>query len=85
MQQYSFAGDKVEEVDIVRSFFTNALVQGLENGEADLDRDGRISFDELYHYVYRYVKEKIPKQTPRKWALGVEGDTFIARTPSKLF
>jgi hypothetical protein len=40
--QYAFEGDQVAG-EGVRSVFTRTLVQGLESGEADLDRDGYIS------------------------------------------
>ena len=35
------------------SLFTAAVVQGLRDGSADLDRDGLISVNELYDYVLR--------------------------------
>jgi uncharacterized caspase-like protein len=44
--QYSFEGDQLEG-EGVRSVFTRVLVQGLETGEADLDRDGCFSLATL--------------------------------------
>jgi hypothetical protein len=45
--QQAFEGNTVEGKG-VRSVFTSTLVRGLETGEADLDKDGVISLDELY-------------------------------------
>jgi uncharacterized caspase-like protein len=50
------------------SVFTDAVVRGLETGEADRDGDGLISVDELYDFVYRTVKETTPYQTPGRKA-----------------
>ena len=51
------------------SLFTSCLVDGLRSGEADMDRDGLISVDELYDYVCDRVRERSPHQTP-----GMAGD-----------
>jgi hypothetical protein len=64
-----------------RSIFTGKLVQGLESGEADLDRDGHVSLDDLYEYVRDQVHEEMPEMTPQKIDLEVEGEIFIARNP----
>ena len=78
--QYSFEGDAVEG-QAVYSVFTQALVQGLRTGEADLDGDGLITLDELYEYVYRRVTDQTPNQSPRKWAYEVDLGIAIARNP----
>jgi uncharacterized caspase-like protein len=75
--QYAFEGDKVRGRG-VRSVFTSALVHGLKTGEADLDRDGHISLDELYDYVYDTVVDETPQQKPGKWAFDVQGEIMIA-------
>ena len=61
------------------SVFTSALVEGLETGEADQDSDGMVGLDELYDYVYDKVRVVAEDQTPGKWALGMEGELYIAR------
>jgi uncharacterized caspase-like protein len=61
------------------SVFTHHLVAGLASGDADLDRDGRITFDELYDYVYERVTESSP-QTPQKWCLGEQGSIVVAKS-----
>jgi Caspase domain len=77
--QYAFEAGRVEGEGI-NSVFTRALVDGLETGDADLNGDGRVTLDELYDYVYGRVLDASPRQRPHKWAFGVEGQIFIART-----
>ncbi len=78
--QYSFEGDSVEG-EGVYSVFTQALVQGLRSGEADLDSDGLITLDELYRFVHRRVREQTPQQSPRKWESDAEGTIVIGLNP----
>jgi uncharacterized caspase-like protein len=64
--QYSFEGDELKElaVDDMRvtgcSIFTQAIVQGLKTGDADLDKDGSISPDDLYDYTFEKVRSNTP-------------------------
>jgi hypothetical protein len=82
--EYAWDGDDLNNLgDIGPSSFTAALVRGLETGEADLDRDERISFRDLADYVYDAVRAQNPRQTPQKWFLESEGDLYIARTPPR--
>ncbi len=81
--EYSFEGDEVSGTG-QPSVFTGALVQGLESGDADRGGDGLIDVDELYDYVYGKVRESTPNQTPGKWALGVEGELYVARSQAPL-
>jgi len=80
--QYSFEGKRVEG-EGVRSIFTRTLVHGLETGEADLDRDGFFSLDEVYDYVYDRVLDEQPEQKPTKMGY-VEGRIFIGSNPRPL-
>jgi tetratricopeptide (TPR) repeat protein/Tol biopolymer transport system component len=80
--QYSFEGGHVEG-EGVRSVFTRTLVQGLETGEADLDRDGLFSLDEVYDYLYDRVSDEQPEQKPTKMGY-VEGRIFIGTNPRPL-
>jgi tetratricopeptide (TPR) repeat protein len=76
--QYAFEGDKIEGVG-VHSIFTKALVNGIETGNADLDKDGLISTDELYDYIYEEVMNQKPEQTPQKGEIGmIKGKIIIA-------
>jgi hypothetical protein len=62
------------------SYFTEAVVAGIGTGAADLDRDGRITVDELYEYVYHHVVSGPSPQRPRKLGMG-EGSLVVAETP----
>jgi len=79
--QYAFEGEDVTG-EGVRSIFTRTLVHGLTTGEADVDLDGYISFEDLSNYVCKSISEQRPEQEPRKWALDVHGDIIIARNPN---
>ncbi len=77
--QYAFEG-KTRTGKGVRSIFTQAMVEGLETGNADLGQDGEVSLDELYEYVCAQVREKTTKMTPSKLSL-VQGKIIIAQNP----
>ena len=78
--QYSFEGDAVQGEGVC-SVFTQAIVEGLRTGVADMNGDGLITLDELYTYVHKRVKEQNPRQSPRKWESDVEGGLVIAKNP----
>jgi hypothetical protein len=59
------------------SYFTEAVVAGIETGAADLNQDGRITVDELYEYVYHHVVSGPSPQRPRKLGMG-EGSLVVA-------
>jgi len=75
--QYSFEGNHIVG-EGTRSVFTRSLVKGVITGEADLDRDGDISIDELYSYVHDRVIEEMPQQRPKKQE-NIEGRIVVAR------
>src|ERR671919_674580 len=77
--EYAWEGDTLSGAG-QPSIFTNALVQGLETGEADRDKDGFVAVDELYDYVFDRVVERTPNQKPNKWSFDVEGELRIARS-----
>jgi Bacterial lectin/Caspase domain len=77
--EYAFEPDDTLVGEGRPSIFTEALVRGLETGEADQDEDGRVSVDELYDYVYEQVRRATPTQTPSK-LINVQGALFIARS-----
>jgi hypothetical protein len=78
--EYSFEGTDVEGRGDP-SYFTTAIVRGIESGAADRDGDDRVSVDELYDYVYDEVRRRTPNQTPCKWVFDVRGDIYVARNP----
>jgi uncharacterized caspase-like protein len=61
------------------SFYTKALVQGLETGDADRHGDGAIDVDELHEYLVEAIRDLSPHQTPTKSGY-LEGNLYIART-----
>jgi hypothetical protein len=77
--EYSFEGDQLTG-EGSPSVFTSALVQGLATGEADRNRDGYVSVDELYDYAFDEVRAATPSQTPGKWVFDVQGDFAVARS-----
>jgi hypothetical protein len=77
--EYSFEGEAAVGDD-VRSIFTNAIVQGLRSGEADRDRDGLVTVEDLYHYVYETVRQAEPRQTPEWWVSNGEGEFVVAHS-----
>jgi uncharacterized RDD family membrane protein YckC len=80
--EYSFEGSELERGErsglVDRSLFTEAMVRGLQTGDADLDGDGHVSVDELYEYVFDEVQRVTPNQHPRRGG-EVEGRLYIAR------
>lgn len=61
--QYSF-----EEQASNHSIYTRFLVEGIENGKADMDGDGLISVDELHEYTRSKMQEVAPKSKPEIYA-----------------
>ncbi|MFD0304114.1 AAA domain-containing protein [Streptomyces sp. NPDC127119] len=62
------------------SQFTNALVEGLHSGQADLDGDGQVSANDLFRYVSRELRRAPDsrRQTPTQSSLAVTGDIYLA-------
>ena len=78
--EYAFEGTELADSSAGQpSVFTSAVVEALRTGEADTDQDGLIGLDELYEYVYDKVRSVTPNQTPSKWALGFQGELYLAR------
>ena len=78
--EYSFEGATVVG-DGVRSVFTSAVVDGLRTGQADWDKDGLVTVEDLYQYVYATVRGNAEsRQTPERWAFGAEGHLVVARS-----
>jgi len=62
------------------SVFSHCLIEGLSTGEADADRDGEISIEELYEYLIREVSRLNDRQTPKKF-FGLERKVVVAFNP----
>jgi uncharacterized protein YraI len=78
--QYAWEGDQIVGT-AESSVFTKYLVKGLGSGEADLDKNGKVTIDELFDYVEQQVLIDTPKQTPGKWSYKQQGEIIIARNP----
>jgi hypothetical protein len=76
--EYAYEGDELTG-EGHPSVFTEAVVDGLRTGKADLDMDHLISIDDLYHYVYDRVRERTPNQTPSIKS-DLEGVLYLARS-----
>jgi hypothetical protein len=65
-----YAWDSVAEETVEGpGVFTRPLVEGLRSGDADLDGDGIVTFEELFGYVRSRVAELVPQQNPRLFNL----------------
>ncbi|WP_077193754.1 caspase, EACC1-associated type [Streptomyces lydicus] len=77
--EYAWEGDHLEAAAPQPSRFTGALIEGLRSGDADADRDGRITVTELYEYVFEYLHHTGARQRPQMWA-DLEYRVTLART-----
>ncbi|MEV1024774.1 type VII secretion protein EccCb [Streptomyces sp. NPDC050264] len=80
--EYAYEGDQLKiDNGVSAPRFTNAVIEGLSTGLADLNRDGVITPDELYTYVHDAVRNQTgPDQTPTKSG-HCEGDVALAYAP----
>jgi Caspase domain len=74
--QYSF---EQEGSDL--STYTRYLVEGIETGAADLDRDGVVSIDELHEYAKGKVQEAAPAMKPEIYAIKEGYKIHLAQAP----
>jgi hypothetical protein len=82
--EYAFEADGLVDSHVEQpSVFTSALVEGLATGDADLDKDGLISLDELYDYVYERVRERNPHQTPTR-DIEMQGNVYVAHSRGRV-
>jgi WD40 repeat protein len=81
--EYAWEGDELSG-EGQPSLFTSAIVNGLQTGEADQDRDGAVSINDLYAHVCEQVLAAKRGQTPLMWALEIERNLYIARNPHPL-
>lgn len=78
--EYAFEDGELTTDQARPSFFTQALVSGLQTGDADLNSDGAVDVDELYSYIFQTVRRRTPDQIPGKSSLDVEGKLIIAKS-----
>lgn len=73
---YSFS-----QLDKQLSIYTQYLVEGIETGKADLNRDKVISLDELHKYIEKRIRETFPVMTPKIYTDQEGSKIHIARAP----
>ena len=61
------------------SIYTRYLVEGIESGAADRDRDSKISIDELHEYAALKVSQESPNMTPAFYPVEQGGKIYIAK------
>ncbi len=59
------------------SLYTQYLVEGIETGAADVDRDGAVKIRELHDYIERKVREVKPKMAPNIIVVDNEGYEIV--------
>lgn len=75
--QLSFEDDAGRAIAAARpSYFTEAVIAALRTGAADRDRDGEISVDDLYSFVYDRVLRSGHGQEPQRSIYG-GGDLVV--------
>jgi diguanylate cyclase (GGDEF)-like protein len=82
--EYAWEGDTIRG-EGQPSVFTRAVVNGLAAAEASPSPAQEFIYvDDLYRYVRSEVLKAGAKQTPQKWALGVEGELIIAKNSRRI-
>jgi len=61
------------------SIYTRYLVEGIETGAADKDKDSKISVDELHEYAALKVSQESPNMTPAFYPVEQGGKIYIAK------
>jgi hypothetical protein len=72
-----------EQATARASVFTEALVSGLRSGDADLDRDGLVTVDELFTFACDQLAARSARQRPVKFAIDQDGHIVVARNPTR--
>ncbi|HEY9639862.1 MAG TPA: caspase family protein [Coleofasciculaceae cyanobacterium] len=75
--QYSF-----EQQGSDLSVYTQYIVEGIETGAADTDRNGAISIDELHEYAQKKVQEAAPAMKPKIYAVEEGFKIRLAQAPT---
>ena len=66
--------------------FSNLIVKGLRSDYIDANRDGMITFSELFDYIIVQLgQSKLYTSTPKKWEWNVDKDIFLFNSPRPVF
>jgi hypothetical protein len=74
--QVSLDGEAGEEPGL--SLFTSHLVDGLETGAADVDKDGFVTSTDLFRHLSERFGSEAAEQSPTLSAHGLRGDIIVA-------
>lgn len=66
------------------SLFTKHILEGIRQGEADIDGDSLVSMEDLYRYVSARVPCEAP-QHPTEWKFGIQGNELIIARAAPLY
>ena len=78
--EFAFEGETVKNRSgAFHSVFTEAIIDGLSTGRADIDNDGVITAHELFQHIERHVRESGAPQTPTEFRSGVQGNIPLAK------
>ena len=77
--QFAFDGTsgKIEGEDI-NSAYSKFLIEGLKYGEADLDKNGEITVEEIHHYIETRMRSSETYQNPQLWTHKSLGQLVIS-------
>jgi chaperonin GroEL len=81
--EYAFESDnRVPAISAPRpSYYTGALIAGLESGDADRNDDGFVDASELHLYLVNTVKTRTSEQTPQIRSSGLQAEFIVSRVP----
>ncbi|SFG90663.1 type VII secretion protein EccCb [Streptomyces mirabilis] len=78
--EFAYEGDQMQHRHgSFRSVFTDAVIEGLQTGQADADNDGVVTAHELFQYIQTHVRASGVPQTPTEFTSGVQGNIPIAK------
>ncbi|MFJ8345181.1 type VII secretion protein EccCb [Streptomyces sp. NPDC094153] len=78
--EFAYEGDQMQHRHgSFRSVFTDAVIEGLQTGQADADNDGVVTAHELFQYIQTHVRARGVPQTPTEFTSGVQGNIPIAK------
>lgn len=81
--QYAWEGDKLTG-SYAPSLFTGYIIEGLKTGNADIHKNGIVTIENLYQYVFGQIqnnREISRQQTPMRWVDKERGQLVIALNP----
>nr|WSW65651.1 type VII secretion protein EccCb [Streptomyces sp. NBC_00995] len=78
--EFAYEGDQMQHKHgSFQSVFTEAVIEGLETGQADADNDGVVTAHELFQYIETHVRARGAPQTPTEFTSSVQGNIPIAK------